>query len=152
MEMRLDRLIVENSFFRATGVSTHLRAIIAAAVLLSGTVCPAAATAGRTIELLADKDNKWKLSDGSRGPVMLKAGETVTFRIKSLFGGEKARDGAVHSFVVRKLRDKGWSVRLKEGVQEITLTAPGPGNYLIECTVECGPGHDDMSIKMVVTK
>jgi heme/copper-type cytochrome/quinol oxidase subunit 2 len=104
------------------------------------------------VDLVADKDNKWRLSDGSLGPVTLKAGETVTFRIKSLFGGEKARDGAVHSFVVRKLRDKGWSVRLKEGVQEFALTAPAPGTYLIECTVECGKGHDDMKIKMVVTK
>jgi hypothetical protein len=54
--------------------------------------------------------------------------------------------------VVRKLRDKGWSIRLKEGVDEFNLTAPGPGNYLIECTVECGKGHDDMNFKMVVVK
>jgi heme/copper-type cytochrome/quinol oxidase subunit 2 len=76
----------------------------------------------------------------------------VKVKITSYFGGEKARDGAVHSFVVRKLRDQGWSVRLKEGVQEFTLTAPGPGKYLIECTVECGPGHDDMNMHMVVVK
>ncbi|MFN7923065.1 MAG: hypothetical protein U0Q16_23385 [Bryobacteraceae bacterium] len=103
------------------------------------------------VEMIADKDNRFKLPDG-KDVVTLKAGETVRFKINSLFGGEKARDGAVHSFVVRKLRDKGWSVRLKEGVQEFTLTAPPPGNYLIECTVECGPGHETMSIKMVVTK
>ena len=54
--------------------------------------------------------------------------------------------------MVRKLRNKGWSVRLKEGIQEFTLTAPSPGNYLIEGTVECGPGHETMSIKMVVVK
>jgi heme/copper-type cytochrome/quinol oxidase subunit 2 len=105
-----------------------------------------------TVELIADKDNRFKLPNGQQGPVELKAGEMVKFRITSHFGGEKARDGAVHSFVVRKLRDKGWSVRLYEGVQEFTLAAPPPGKYLIECTVECGPGHDDMHIQMVVRK
>jgi len=123
--------------------------------LIGGTVSLARAEGmppARVVDLIADKDNKWKLGDGSTGPLTLKAGETVKFRIKSLFGGEKARDGAVHSFVVRSLRDKGWSIRLKEGVEEFTLTAPPPGKYLIECTVECGPGHDDMNMKMVVTK
>jgi heme/copper-type cytochrome/quinol oxidase subunit 2 len=110
------------------------------------------AAAIRTVELIADKDNRFKLINGQQGPLELKAGETVKFRVTSHFGGEKARDGAVHSFVVRKLRDKGWSLRLYEGVQEFTLTAPPPGKYLIECTVECGPGHDDMSMKMVVAK
>ena len=140
---------------RINHTQTFLRVIATAAFLLNGAVSLVGAEgtgAPRIVELIADKDNKWKLADGQKGPVLLKSGETVTFRIKSLFGGEKARDGAVHSFVVRKLREKGWSVRLKEGVQEITLTAPPPGNYLIECTVECGPGHDDMNIKMVVVK
>ena len=114
----------------------------------------AASAPGRTVELIADKDNRFKLPGGQQGPLTLKAGEIVTFRVTSYFGGEKAKDGAVHSFVVRNLRDKdpSWSVRLKEGVQEFTVTAPKPGNYLIECTVECGPGHDNMNIKMVVVK
>ena len=67
-------------------------------------------------------------------PTQAEGGEIVKFRVTSFFGGEKAKDGAVHSFVVRKLRDNdpAWSVRLKEGVQEFTVTAPKPGNYLIE--------------------
>jgi len=110
--------------------------------------------APRTVELLADKDNRFKFPAGQQGPLTLKSGEIVKFRVTSVFGGEKAKDGAVHSFVVRKLRDHdpAWSVRLKEGVQEFTVTAPKPGNYLIECTVECGPGHDNMNLKMVVVK
>jgi len=110
--------------------------------------------AARTVELIADKDNKFKLPGGQQGPITLKSGEVVKFKVTSYFGGEKAKDGAVHSFVVRKLRDHdpAWSVRLKEGVQEFTVTAPKPGNYLIECTVECGPGHDNMNLKMVVVK
>jgi hypothetical protein len=106
----------------------------------------------RTVDLIADKDNRFKLGNGQNGPVELKSGETVKFRVIAHFGGEKARDGAVHSFVVRKLRDKGWSLRLFEGAQEFTLVAPAPGKYLIECTVECGPGHDDMHIPMLVVK
>ena len=137
---------------------TLLRGIATTALWLSGAVSLAwaegAAGVPRTVELIADKDNKFKLAGAQQGPLTLKSGEMVKFRVTSLFGGEKARDGAVHSFVVRSLRDKdpAWSVRLKEGVQEFTVKAPRPGNYLIECTVECGPGHDNMNLKMVVVK
>ena len=138
-------------------MQTLIRGIASIALLLSGAVSLAGADTigagpGRIVEFIAGKDNKFKLPDGSNGPLVLKAGEIVRFRINSEFGGEKARDGAVHSFVVSKLREKGWSVRLKEGIQEFTLTAPSPGNYLIECTVECGAGHDNMNFKMVVVK
>ncbi len=121
--------------------------------LFQGEYCPVLAetTGARIVELVADKDNRWKLPGGQK-TVELKSGETVTFRITSYFGGQKAHDGAVHSFVVRKLKEKGWSVRLKEGIQEITLVAPSAGKYLIECTVECGPGHDNMNIPMIVAK
>lgn len=104
----------------------------------------------RTVQMTADKDNRFKLAEGGRGPLVLHSGEKVTFKINAVFGGEKARDGSVHSFVVRKLRDQGWDIRLKEGFQEFTLTAPPPGDYLIECTVKCGPGHDSMNLRMVV--
>jgi heme/copper-type cytochrome/quinol oxidase subunit 2 len=132
--------------------------ILVAAAVFGYRLVPRAAAegpmAGRTIELIADKDNRFKFPDGQKGPLTLKSGEVVKFRVTSFFGGEKAKDGAVHSFVVRKLRDndRAWSVRLKEGVQEFMVTAPKPGNYLIECTVECGPNHDNMNLKMVVTK
>jgi len=130
-------------------------AIEAAALCLGGSLRLAWADgSARTVELIADKDNRFKLPGGQQGPLTLKSGEAVKFKVTSLFGGEKAKDGAVHSFVVRKLRDHdpSWSVRLKEGVQEFMVTAPKPGNYLIECTVECGPGHDNMNLKMVVVK
>jgi len=138
---------------RRTYAQSILRVIAATALCLSGAVSLAAAGgAARTVEIIADKDNTFKVVGGQNGPLTLKAGEVVNFKITSLFGGEKARDGAVHSFVVRSLRDKGWSVRLKEGVQEFTLTAPPAGKYLIECTVECGKGHDSMNMQMVVVK
>jgi hypothetical protein len=169
IQMRLYCLIVETCLLCAAGAATlpgqitqitastarHAPALalaLAAGENSSSKVPTGADGAARTVELIADKDNKFKLANGQSGPLTLKSGEMIKFKITSLFGGEKARDGAVHSFVVRKLRESGWSVRLKEGVQEFTLTAPKPGNYLIECTVECGPGHDDMNLKMVVVK
>jgi heme/copper-type cytochrome/quinol oxidase subunit 2 len=127
-----------------------LAAVAAVALWLGGAVSFAGDAPARIVELTAGKDNRFKLAGNQKGPLVLKSGERVTFRITSVSGGEKARDGAVHSFVVKKLRDQGWDVRLKEGVQEFTLTAPAPGQYLIECTVYCGPGHDDMNFKMVV--
>jgi heme/copper-type cytochrome/quinol oxidase subunit 2 len=103
----------------------------------------------RTIEITAGKDNVFHLP-GNAKVLTLRAGEQVHFRITSGFGGERSRDGSVHSFTVRSLRDQGWDVRLKEGVQEFTLTAPAPGEYLVECAVKCGPGHDTMNFKMIV--
>ena len=94
--------------------------------------------------------HQFLLAGGQKGPLVLKAGEIVTFKITASSMGPKAKDGAIHSFVVRKLRAQGWDVRLKEGVQEFTLTAPLPGEYLIECTVFCGAAHDAMNLKMVV--
>lgn len=103
----------------------------------------------RTVEILAGKDNCFRLGTGEK-TLVLKSGEKVHFKFVSAFGGEKARDGSVHSFVIKSLRDAGWDVRLKAGVQEFDLTAPPPGEYLIECTVKCGPGHDSMNLKLVV--
>jgi heme/copper-type cytochrome/quinol oxidase subunit 2 len=103
----------------------------------------------RTIEIIAGKDNLFHLP-GYQKVLHLNAGEKVHFKITSAFGGEKGRDGSVHSFVVKSLRDQGWDVRLKPGVQEFDLTAPNPGEYLVECTVKCGPGHDTMNFKMIV--
>ena len=111
--------------------------------------CFAATAPPRTIEITAGKDNVFHLP-GNAKVLYLKAGEQVHFRITSGFGGERARDGSVHSFTVRNLRDQGWDIRLKEGPQEFTLIAPPAGEYLVECAVKCGPGHDTMNFKMVV--
>ncbi len=103
------------------------------------------------IEILADKDNTFKVSGQSKPVITVRPGETVILRITSHFGGEKSRDNYVHSFVVKKLRDQGWDLRLKEGTEEFTVTAPqATGEYLAECTVKCGRGHDDMNMKVIV--
>lgn len=105
----------------------------------------------RVIEIIADKDNTFKVPGQSKPVIVMKPGEKVIFRISSHFGGEQGRDGSVHSFVVKKLRDQGWDIRLKEGTQDYALVAPQEqGEYLVECTLKCGRGHDDMNMKLVV--
>jgi len=130
-------------------MKTRLAALVTVLLSLGGAASFATAEeSARTVALFVDQ--QFRLAGGQKGPLMLKAGERVTFKITASTTGEKAKDGAIHSFTVRKLRAQGWDVRLKEGVQEFTLTAPPPGEYLIECTVYCGVNHDAMNLKMVV--
>ena len=105
----------------------------------------------RTIEVIADRDNRFKIP-GQKGTVITaKVNEVIRFKINSRKSTEWDKDGAVHSFTVKQLKDQGWDVRLKEGVQEFVLAAPAqPGEYLVECLVNCGKGHDDMRLKLVV--
>src|SRR5215831_2774623 len=122
------------------------------AISLVTTAFPAATQdSRRVIEVVADKDNTFKVAGESKPIITVKPGERITVRITAHFGGEQARDGSVHSFVVKKLRDQGWDIRLKEGTQEYSLVAPQQaGEYLVECTVKCGRGHDDMHMKLIV--
>lgn len=112
------------------------------------------ATSGvRVIEVIADRDNTFKVPGEKKPVILVKPGEAVVLRITSHFGGEQARDAAEHSFVVKRLRDQGWDIRLKEGTRDYPLVTPyEPGEYLVECTVKCGRGHDDMNMKLVVKK
>jgi len=135
--------------------SQFLRTALLLLTLLGGLALPprsASAAGPRLIKIVADKDNKFKVP-GQKQPVMtLKENEVVLLRITSHKGTEWAQDGAVHSFTVKELKDQGWDLRLKEGTQEFTLVAPPqPGEYVIECTVKCGEGHDDMKMKLIVT-
>lgn len=130
--------------------------IVMTALLFTGLIITSAYSADQTagrrvIEVIAGKDNTFKVPGEKKSILIVKPGEQLLLRITSHFGGEQARDGAEHSFVVKKLRDQGWDIRLKEGTQDYALVAPQEqGEYLIECTVKCGRGHDDMNMKLVV--
>ena len=89
-------------------------------------------------------DDRKPNRDHERGAVL---------RITSRKGGEwDEKDGAVHTFTITALKDKGWNFRLKDGIQKFPVVAPAePGTYVVECTVKCGKGHDDMKMKLVVT-
>ena len=106
---------------------------------------------GKVWEVIADKDQTFKVVGEKKPVITVKAGETVHLKITSRKGTEMAKDGAVHGFTIKALADQGWNLRLKEGTQGFTLTAPTkPGEYVIECTVKCGPGHADQKMKLVV--
>ena len=107
--------------------------------------------AGRLITVIADKDNLFKVPGQKIPLITLKANEVVHLRIIAHKSTEWAKDGAVHSFTINALKDQGWDLRLKEGTQDFTLVAPPPGEYVVECTVKCGEGHDDMKMRLVVT-
>jgi heme/copper-type cytochrome/quinol oxidase subunit 2 len=110
-----------------------------------------AVTVGRVIEVIADKDNKFKVPGEKKPVIIVRPGEQIVLRITAHFGGEQGRDGTVHSFVVKTLREQGWDIRLQEGSRDYALIAPQEqGEYLVECTVKCGRGHDDMNMKLVV--
>ena len=113
---------------------------------------PSGGGSPRVIEVIADRDNRFKVP-GQKNPIItVKAKEVIRLRITSRKGTEWEKDGAVHSFTIVPLKDEGWDLRLKEGTQEFTLVAPTePGDYVVECAVMCGKGHNEMKMKLVVT-
>lgn len=133
------------------------KSFIASSVLLSGVmVLGLTSRAGgggpRVVNVIADKDNRFKIPGQTNPVISVKKNEVIKLRITAHKSTEWDKDGTVHSFTVKELKDQGWDLRLKEGVQEFTLAAPGdPGEYQIECTVKCGNGHDDMKMKLIVT-
>ncbi len=110
-------------------------------------------TGPRTIDVIADSDNRFKVPKQKEPVITMKVNEVAILRITARKGDEwDDKDGAVHSFTINALKDRGWNFRLKEGTQKFSVVAPAqPGEYLIECTVKCGKGHDDMHMKLVVT-
>ena len=123
---------------------------VAAALLASSLVW---GQAPKAYEVLADGDNVFKMPGQKKPVITVKAGQVVKLKIVGKKGTEMAKDGSVHSFTINALKDQGWDLPVKEGVNEYTVVAPTePGEYVVECAVKCGNGHDDMKMKLVVTK
>lgn len=111
------------------------------------------AQAPKTYEIIADKDATFKVPGQKKPVITVKAGQVIKLKVTGVKGSEWAKDGSVHSITINALKDQGWDVPVKEGANEYTLVAPSaPGEYTIECSVKCGNGHDDMKMKLVVTK
>ncbi|MBZ5598780.1 MAG: hypothetical protein LAN83_10690 [Acidobacteriia bacterium] len=136
---------------------TILRVMALRTVLgLCGLVFPAAA-AGQEhlIELTADKDSRYKIQDQRQPEITVKAGEEVLLRITANKAKTWNRDGSIHGFTLLRAKDRskvpGWSLLLRPGTQEFTLTAPAePGEYVVVCTVICSEEHEGMHMKFVV--
>jgi heme/copper-type cytochrome/quinol oxidase subunit 2 len=110
----------------------------------------------RTIEILADRDSRFKINGKSDSQITLKAGESVHWRVTAVKGKTWNRDGVIHGLTLIRLKDRvkvpGWNLELKSGVQEFTLVAPlEPGEYEILCTVICSEEHEGMWIRVLVT-
>ncbi len=106
----------------------------------------------RLITVIADKDNLFKVPGQKMPVITMKANEVVQLRIIAHKGTEWGKDGTIHTFTINALKDQGWDLHMtKEGPQDFTLVAPSqPGEYVVECTMKCGAGHDDMKMKLVV--
>src|SRR5215475_15446126 len=122
-------------------------------VSLASTVTGASGSEPRVVEIVAASDNTFRVLHEKSPVIRAKAGELLRLRITSQRGGEQARDGAIHRLVIRALRDQGWDLRLYDGTRDYDIKAPeAPAEYLVECTVKCGRGHDDMRMKLIVTR
>jgi len=110
----------------------------------------------RVIEVLADKDSRYKIA-GEKTPVIsVKAGEQVLLRLSARKAKSKNRDGSIHGFSLLRAKDRSkvpnWDLLLKPGTQEFFMTAPAePGEYVVVCTVICSEEHEGMFMKFVVT-
>lgn len=109
----------------------------------------------RVIEILADKDSRYKIAGEKTPEITVKAGEPVLLRITAHKAKSHNRDGSIHGFSLLRAKDRSkvadWDLLLKPGTQEFTMTAPQePGDYVVVCTVICSEDHEGMSMKFVV--
>lgn len=121
----------------------------------SGLAQSTPATTPRVIEVLADKDSRFKIAGQSHPEITVKAGEALILRIEARRGKTWNRDGSIHGFTLLHAKDHakvpGWSLELHQGKQEFALTAPAqPGEYEVLCTVICSDDHDGMRMKFIV--
>lgn len=110
----------------------------------------------RVIEILADKDSRYKIGRQASPTLTFKAGEEVQFRITAKKAKTHNRNGSIHGFALIRKKDGAkfpdWDLELKPGTQEFILQVPSePGEYEIVCTVICSEGHEDMHMKVIVT-
>jgi len=109
----------------------------------------------RVIEILADKDSRYKIGRQTSPTLTFKAGEEVQFRITAKKAKTLNRNGSIHGFALIRKKDgtkiPDWDLELKPGIQEFILKVPSePGEYEIVCTVICSEGHEDMNMKVIV--
>ena len=107
------------------------------------------------IEVLADKDSRYKISGQKKPEITVRAGEALLLKITARKGKTWNRDGTIHGFTLVRASDrskvKGWNLVLMPGEQEFEMTAPAePGDYIVLCTVICSEEHEGMNMKFTV--
>ena len=111
----------------------------------------------RLVEILADRDSRYKIGRQTSPTLTFKAGEEVQFRITAKKAKTLNRNGSIHGFALIRKKDGAkvpdWDLELKPGIQEFVLKVPSePGEYEIVCTVICSEGHEDMNMKVIVIR
>jgi heme/copper-type cytochrome/quinol oxidase subunit 2 len=109
------------------------------------------------VEIVADKDSRYKSPDGGKPEITLKAGEQVLLRVSARKAKSWNRDGSIHGFTLLRAGDRtkvqGWNLFLRPGQQEFQLTAPSdPGEYVVVCTVICSADHEGMNMRLLVVQ
>jgi heme/copper-type cytochrome/quinol oxidase subunit 2 len=132
----------------------YLCAVILTSCVTGHAQAPAASV--HVIEVLADKDSRYKIAGEKNPEITVKAGEQILLRITARKGKTWNRDGSIHGFSLLRAKDRskvdGWDLLLRPGTQEFPMTAPDePGEYVVVCTVICSEEHEGMSMKFVVT-
>jgi heme/copper-type cytochrome/quinol oxidase subunit 2 len=131
----------------------HLCVIVLAACTVTGVQSAQAQV--HVIEVVADKDSRYKSPAGGKPEITLKAGEQVLLRVTARKAKSWNRDGSIHGFTLLRASDRtkvpDWNLLLRPGTQEFQLTAPAePGEYAVVCTVICSEDHEGMNMKLVV--
>jgi heme/copper-type cytochrome/quinol oxidase subunit 2 len=109
----------------------------------------------RVIELLADRDSRYKMFGQRTAEITVKAGESVLLRVTARRGKTWNRDGSIHGFALLRAKDRtkveGWNLLFRPGTQEFHLVVPSePGEYIVVCTVICSEDHEGMNMKFTV--
>ena len=107
------------------------------------------------VEIVADKDSRYKSPDRGKPEITVKAGEQVLLRVSARKAKSWNRDGSIHGFTLLRAGDRtkvqGWNLLLRPGQQEFQLTAPSePGEYVVVCTVICSADHEGMNMRLLV--
>src|SRR5215470_14442378 len=93
----------------------HVRLVVLTLTALLLACVPALAQA-RVIEVLADKDSRFKMPGQKHAEITLKAGEPVVLRIQARRGKTWSRDGAIHGFTLLHAKSRakvpGWDFEL----------------------------------------
>ena len=80
------------------------------------------------IEIVADKDSRYKSPAGSKPEITLKAGEQVLLRVTARKAKTWNRDGSIHGFTLLRASDRtkvpDWNLLLRPGPQEFQLDRP----------------------------
>jgi heme/copper-type cytochrome/quinol oxidase subunit 2 len=136
------------------------RSLATCGIVLAASWCFAQIPVGNrtpVIEVLADKDSRYKIAGEKIPAISVKASEPIVLRITARKAKSWNRDGSIHGFSLLRAKDRskvtGWDLLLRPGTQEFSMIAPDePGEYVVVCTVICSEDHEGMFMRFVVTQ